>query len=204
MASGCSTCWMARRRFSAPPSASRATSPAAFSRIAKATSGLPARGDWTGFESCRSLRFGSTEVPVSELTNSVVASNDGSVWVAAGEGVTRWKDGRFRYFKNDHGMPATGGQALFADHRRTRLGEHIHGARLFRPRQILPRRRAARERRRVRSRETWQAISGSRAPESLLGFKTTGSLKKSPGPHSEPSIAQASSQTVAACGWGSR
>jgi PAS domain S-box-containing protein len=55
--------------------------------------------------------------PSSELAKSVLATTDGSVWVAAAEGVTRWQNGRYRFYKEDAGLPASGGQALFEDFR---------------------------------------------------------------------------------------
>jgi len=55
--------------------------------------------------------------PASEITKSVIAAADRSMWVAAAEGVSRWKDGGFRYFFKEPGLPASGGQALFQDHR---------------------------------------------------------------------------------------
>jgi PAS domain S-box-containing protein len=55
--------------------------------------------------------------PASEISKSVLAAADGSMWVAAAEGITRWTDGSFRYFKNEPGLPAPGGHALFQDPR---------------------------------------------------------------------------------------
>jgi PAS domain S-box-containing protein len=55
--------------------------------------------------------------PASEITKSVLATDDGSTWVASAEGFSRWRDGRIRYYLNEPGLPSTGGQALFQDHR---------------------------------------------------------------------------------------
>ena len=109
--------------------------------------------------------------PSSEITKSVLASTDGSVWVAASEGVTRWKDGRLSVFRKDHGMPDIGGQSLFAGQSRTRLGEHymadspISTATDSSPSKVSPATTS------FRSRGTRQAISGFRAPKVLRGFK---------------------------------
>jgi PAS domain S-box-containing protein len=55
--------------------------------------------------------------PGSEITKSVLATADGSTWVAASERFSRWRDGRFRDYTNEPGLPDAQGQALFQDPR---------------------------------------------------------------------------------------
>jgi PAS domain S-box-containing protein len=53
--------------------------------------------------------------PASEITKSVLATDDGSTWVASAVGFTRWRDGRFRDYMKEPGLTATQGQSLFQD-----------------------------------------------------------------------------------------
>ena len=53
----------------------------------------------------------------SDATNSVLAATDGSVWIAAKDGLTRWKDGQTTIFRKTSGLPDDETQSLFQDHR---------------------------------------------------------------------------------------
>jgi ligand-binding sensor domain-containing protein/PAS domain-containing protein len=55
--------------------------------------------------------------PSSDITKAVLATADGSVWVSASEGLFQWKNGRPRVFGRADGLPDTGSQSLFQDHR---------------------------------------------------------------------------------------
>ena len=95
-----------------------AISAAASSRIEKAVSGSPPAEDSTGFESSPSRRSprskASRATPTSE---SVLAATDGSIWVAAHDGLTRWKNGRATVFDKANGLPHNMAQSLFQDDR---------------------------------------------------------------------------------------
>ena len=53
----------------------------------------------------------------SDASYPYVGATDGSVWLAAREGLTRWKDGQFTTFRTTSGLPDDAMQSLFEDPR---------------------------------------------------------------------------------------
>ena len=53
----------------------------------------------------------------SDATQSVLAATDGSIWVGAHEGLTRWKNGQTTIFGKASGLPDDAPQSLFQDDR---------------------------------------------------------------------------------------
>ena len=51
------------------------------------------------------------------LLKSVLAATDGSIWVAAHDGLTRWKNGQTTIFRKASGLPDDAPQSLFQDDR---------------------------------------------------------------------------------------
>src|SRR5271165_5629791 len=86
--------------------ASPATSSLALWRIVRATSGSPAQEDWTG-----SVKQGLS----SDAANSVLAAADGSIWIGAHDGLTRWQNGKATIFVKANGLPDDVTGALYQD-----------------------------------------------------------------------------------------
>ena len=94
-----------------------ATSSAVSSKIAKGTSGWPRPADSIGSESLPVATFSTKQGLPSDAVVSVLAATDGSLWLAAREGLMRWKDGQTTIFRRTSGLPDDATQSLFEDSR---------------------------------------------------------------------------------------
>ena len=94
-----------------------ATSSAVSSKIAKGPSGWPRLADSIGSEQSPVATFSTKQGLPTDAIASVLAATDGSVWLAAREGLTRWKDGQSTTFRTTSGLPDDATQSLFEDPR---------------------------------------------------------------------------------------